>query len=167
MNQSMRHFAWNPEILEFLAGKLQNDPKLQLMLPLIHVHDDFPRWCKTGKRFANEIDKFMMIYDTICGRRYNLDAEQKELCISLSCLRHEASNTDASSSRIAAFAQHIANRRVLRSDLENAQRINSMNFQLSRRFSYHKEKAMSEQVWNNLFHVCDIPQKEAIQFSEP
>ena len=134
------------------------------MLPLIHVHDDFPRWCKTGKRFANEIDKFIMIYDTICERRYNLDAEQKELCMSLSCLRHEASNTDASSSRITAFALHIANRRVLRSDLENAERIRSMNFQLSERFRRQKEKTISPLVWNNLFRACGIPQKEAIVF---
>merc|ERR1711965_1197143 len=113
MNRSMRHFAWNSKMVEFLAEQLQMDPELQRMLPLIHIHEDSPRWCHTGERFENEIHKFKMIYKTICERRYNLDAEQKELCMSLSCLRREASNTDASSSRIAAFAQHIANRRVL------------------------------------------------------
>ena len=140
---------------------------LLLLLLLLRSSDDDDERCDTSHCFSHIFLRTRKGYNSITLMMPTKATLQrieicKQLCRSLSCLRREASNTDASSSRITAFAQHIANRRVLTTDLDDAQRIISMNSQLRKRFSNYKEKAIPERAWNKLFDDYSIPQKEAI-----
>ena len=143
--------------MAFLAEILQDDEKLQRMLPLIRVYEDFPQWCRKCEPFKTEIGMFKIIYD----ESMTLDAEQKELCLSLSYLRGRTS--EITESRIAVFVEQLAKRIVETTDVEDAEKIISMNYQLWKRSIHYKNMgAISNLSWKNLFSMYGMTEKQDV-----